>query len=215
MTTAARPMTAEEFLAVSTEGDRMHLVGGVTVVNEATLRHQLLQSELLFEIGRWCREEADRGVVVGPVDVVVGEHDVYGPDLVYLRDPVADPDARLDRLPDLCVEIRSPGTWRFDVGRKKAMYEAAGLPELWLVDDAAESVSSSGAPPRRRRSSTSRSRSPATTRSPRRCCRASRSRCAGCSPPPAGSPRQPPAPRQPARAGSGGKVRSAAIAPST
>ena len=140
MTTAARPMTAEEFLAVSTEGDRMHLVGGVTVVNEATLRHQLLQSELLFEIGRWCREEADRGVVVGPVDVVVGEHDVYGPDLVYLRDPVADPDARLDRLPDLCVEIRSPGTWRFDVGRKKAMYEAAGLPELWLVDDAAESV---------------------------------------------------------------------------
>ncbi len=43
-------------------------------------------------------------------------------------------------MPDLCVEIRSPGTWRYDVGAKKAGYERAGLRELWLVDDRAECV---------------------------------------------------------------------------
>ncbi len=38
------------------------------------------------------------------------------------------------------MEVRSPGTWRYDVGRKKAVYESGGLPELWLVDDLAETV---------------------------------------------------------------------------
>jgi len=47
---------------------------------------------------------------------------------------------RLTRLPDLCVEIRSPRTWRYDVGAKKSAYEAAGLSELWLVDDIAATV---------------------------------------------------------------------------
>ncbi|MGI8730138.1 MAG: Uma2 family endonuclease [Solirubrobacteraceae bacterium] len=32
------------------------------------------------------------------------------------------------------VEIRSPSTWRYDVGTKKSVYEREGLPELWLVD---------------------------------------------------------------------------------
>jgi Uma2 family endonuclease len=42
--------------------------------------------------------------------------------------------------PDLAVEVRSPGTWVVDVGRKRALYEAAGLAELWLVDPPARSV---------------------------------------------------------------------------
>ena len=40
----------------------------------------------------------------------------------------------------ICVEIRSPGTWRYDIGAKKSAYERAGLPELWLVDDVARCV---------------------------------------------------------------------------
>jgi len=35
---------------------------------------------------------------------------------------------------NLPVEIRSPTTWRYDVGRKKSAYEREGLSELWLVD---------------------------------------------------------------------------------
>jgi Uma2 family endonuclease len=36
--------------------------------------------------------------------------------------------------------VRSPSTWRYDVGVKKSTYERGGLPELWLVDTAAEAV---------------------------------------------------------------------------
>ncbi len=31
-------------------------------------------------------------------------------------------------------KIRSPSTWRYDIGAKKTGYERVGLPELWLID---------------------------------------------------------------------------------
>src|ERR671914_193589 len=68
--------------------------------------------------------------------------------------PGAEPD--LDArppspLPHLAIEVRSPTTWRYDVGAKKAAYEREGLRELWLVDTAASEVlvfrrSEAGAP---------------------------------------------------------------------
>jgi Uma2 family endonuclease len=66
----------------------------------------------------------------------------YAPDLLWLSTEhlPADLDAYPERIPDLCVEIRSQSTWRYDIGAKQRVFEAAGLPELWLVDDAAESV---------------------------------------------------------------------------
>ena len=36
--------------------------------------------------------------------------------------------------------MRSPSTWRFDIGRKKDNYERHGVGELWLVDTAADVV---------------------------------------------------------------------------
>jgi hypothetical protein len=75
-------------------------------------------------------------------DVRIDEHNVYAPDLLWLSTEhlPADLDAYPERIPDLCVEIRSHSTWRYDIGAKQRVYEATGLPELWLVDDAAESV---------------------------------------------------------------------------
>lgn len=38
------------------------------------------------------------------------------------------------------VEVRSPTTWRYDVGAKRDVYERVGAAELWLVDTEAASV---------------------------------------------------------------------------
>jgi len=80
--------------------------------------------------------------VSGSIDVLVDKRNVFPPDLVWYaegRVPATD-GPRPYALPDLAAEVRSPSTWRFDVGRKKGLYEAEGLPELWLVDTAAETV---------------------------------------------------------------------------
>ncbi len=43
-------------------------------------------------------------------------------------------------IPQLAIEVRSPSTWRYDIGAKKAAYEREGLRELWLVDTDAKVV---------------------------------------------------------------------------
>jgi Uma2 family endonuclease len=142
MGATATRMTAAQYDAVTEEGDRSQLVDGEIVVNEPRAIHALLQMRLAVALGAWVDAAEGRGLALMPTDVRMDEHNVYGPDLLWFsaeRAP-ADLDAYPDRVPDLCVEIRSASTWRYDVGAKKRVYEAGGLAELWLVDDAAETV---------------------------------------------------------------------------
>jgi Uma2 family endonuclease len=141
MATAQR-MTAEQYYDVTVEGDRKQLVDGRIVVNEPKAVHMLLQLRLAFALHGWVRGGEGRGLALLPTDVRMDEFNVYGPDLLWFRQEriPADLDGYPEHVPDLCVEIRSPSTWSHDVGAKKRVYEAGGLAELWLVDDAAETV---------------------------------------------------------------------------
>ena len=53
---------------------------------------------------------------------------------------VCDPDKVRDDgvygAPDLVVEVISPGTAKYDRGRKKDMYEKYGVREYWIVNPA-------------------------------------------------------------------------------
>jgi Uma2 family endonuclease len=141
MATTTR-MTADEYYAISVEGDRKQLVDGQIVVNQPKTIHGLLQARLGGELYAWAKAGEGRGLVVMPTDVKMDEYNVYGPDLLWFREErkPADLNEYPEWVPDLCVEIRSPSTWRYDVGAKKRVYEEGGLAELWLVDDAADTV---------------------------------------------------------------------------
>ncbi len=138
-------MTAEEYLArpLPWRGrPRTELVEGEVVVNEARPLHSYVQRDLVFALETWTRSGPDRGTVMLPVDVQLDERNVFGPDLMWYaegRAPARDAEPP-SPVPDLAVEVRSPSTWRYDIGAKKAAYERHGLPELWLVDSAAEMV---------------------------------------------------------------------------
>jgi Uma2 family endonuclease len=140
---AVQRMTAEEYLAhYDPTRRREELVAGVLIMHEPRLPHEFARSEIEFALQRWSRADGGRGRVTAAIDVKVGEHDVYAPDILWYcaaREPKND-DPWPYPVPDLAVEVRSPSTWRFDVGAKKSGYERAGLPELWLVDTAADEV---------------------------------------------------------------------------
>ena len=129
-------MTADEYLALESEWPRTWLVDGEIVVNQPTLKHQVLHGRLFRALDGWIRGASGRGLVVSPLDVQLDDRNVYAPDLLWYRAKRAP--AITDKppypVPDLAIEIRSPSTWRYDIGTKKRVYEAHGLPELWLVD---------------------------------------------------------------------------------
>ena len=133
-------ITADEYLALDLEDQHTQLVDGVIVATEARLPHALLSMRLIRTLDDWIRAEDGRGLMTVPIDVGVDRYNVYAPDLLWYRAARAP---ALDApwpypLPDLAVEIRSPSTWRYDIGAKKSGYEREGLPELWLVDGDAE-----------------------------------------------------------------------------
>lgn len=141
MATTTR-MTADEYYEISVEGDRTQLVEGAVIVNEPKPIHGLLQVRLASALHVWIEASEKRGIAIMPTSITLDEHNVYGPDLLWFSEERRPRDMRAypEVLPNLCVEIRSPGTWRYDIEDKRRVYELRGLPELWLVDDRAELV---------------------------------------------------------------------------
>lgn len=137
-------MRVDEYYAITVEGDRKHLVDGVIVVNdEPRFDHSLVQGRIFGALFVWSSERKGRGVALFPTNVVLDEYNAYGPDVIWIAEehrPSKLEGHHLARVPDLCVEVRSPSTWRYDTGLKKAAYERGGLPELWLVDHVEEHV---------------------------------------------------------------------------
>ena len=141
---AQQHMTADEFLAQPLgEGPRwQELVEGEVVVNEPTARHNLAQGNLFAALHTWTRIRAGRGQVFIPLDVRLDDLNVFAPDISWYSasNPVESDAQPPYPRPDLAIEVRSPSTWRYDVGAKKGAYERHGLPELWLVDTPAQGV---------------------------------------------------------------------------
>jgi Uma2 family endonuclease len=141
----AEPMTAQEFLARPHDPAERgwELIRGELVdMHDPRLPHELACAEISHALEVWRRAQPGRGLAIRSIDVLIGQRDVYGPDVLWYREgraPRRDDD-RPYPVPDLAVEVRSPSTWRYDIGAKKSGYERAGLPELWLVDIAADEV---------------------------------------------------------------------------
>lgn len=138
----AQRMTAQQFLAQPFDGVRSELVEGEVIVPEPTLTHQRVLRGILRVLDGWTLAGSGRGEVTLPIDVLIDEHNVFGPDLLWYaagRSP-SRPDERPYPVPDIAVEVRSPSTWRYDIGAKKSGYERNGLPELWLVDTMADEI---------------------------------------------------------------------------
>jgi Uma2 family endonuclease len=135
-------MTVEEFFAAEIEADWAQLIDGQIVVSHPRPLHGVVQVRLAAALESWVSASAGRGLAVLTTDVVMDEYNAYGPDVLWIAEKHRpnNLEERLSRVPDLCVEVRSPSAWRYDVGTKKRVYERGGLPELWLVDDAANCV---------------------------------------------------------------------------
>lgn len=100
----------------------------------ASFVHQLLVTELNHALHTTCRSNGI--VVVAPMDVHFDEQNTVQPDVVFILNENLHivKKQRIEGTPDLLVEILSPGTGKHDRIRKKALYEAFGVNEYWIVD---------------------------------------------------------------------------------
>lgn len=83
----------------------------------------------VFLTGRRCEYLPD-----GEGLFLAEDEDEYIPDGMVVCDPEKVREDGVYGAPDLVLEVLSPGTARYDRGRKWNVYEKCGVREYWIVD---------------------------------------------------------------------------------
>jgi Uma2 family endonuclease len=98
--------------------------------------HQQILGSLYLILSRHLQEKPVGLVLLAPLDVFLGDVNVYQPDLIYVSNERRSfvTDRGIEGPPDLVVEILSPATARYDRGFKRKVYARTGVQELWLID---------------------------------------------------------------------------------
>jgi Uma2 family endonuclease len=141
---AGTKLTYEDFLLFPDDGKRHELIDGEHYVTPSPNRdHQRIVGRLHLLIGSWLEDHPIGEAFLAPFDVVISNHDVVEPDLLYVSTRRADDiltRANLQGVPDLVIEVASPGTRKRDATLKRRLYEQSGAAEYWIVDPELEVI---------------------------------------------------------------------------
>lgn len=133
--------TAEEYLAIDSqrliEFDR----GVLEFLPMPTAGHQLILGFLYGLLSSWCARSNQASPLFAPIPVAVAPNRYREPDLLLPGHSPRSDDQGIDS-PRLVVEIVSSGSRsrQRDLVHKRADYAAAGIPEYWIVDPEAETI---------------------------------------------------------------------------
>ncbi len=136
------PYTVDELHQMPDDGNRYELLFGEIDMSPApSMKHQLVSAAVNDAIRAFVSPRGGT-VVYAPVDVYLAPHSVVQPDLLVI---LAGGRARIlpDGVhgpPDLIVEILSPATRGRDLVKKTILYATAGVPEYWVIDPDAQTV---------------------------------------------------------------------------
>lgn len=131
-------LTYRDYLRLPDDGLRYEILDGRVVVSPpAGTDHQAVLTALSYALFGAIQRRS-RGRVFTDLDCEITAHDIVRPDVlvVLAANKRRITKTRVLGTPDLVVEILSPRTASRDRTRKRRRYEAAGTPELWLVDRA-------------------------------------------------------------------------------
>jgi Uma2 family endonuclease len=131
-------LTYDDFVKFPDDGLRHELIDGEHYVTPSpNTKHQRVSINLTVLIGSWLERTAIGQLCHAPFDVVFSHYDVVEPDLLYLSNARAA-DALTPKhvrgVPELVIEIESPGTRKRDETIKRRLYERCGVSEYWVVD---------------------------------------------------------------------------------
>jgi Uma2 family endonuclease len=137
-------LTYDDYLLFPDDGKRHELIDGEHFVTPSpSTRHQRISGNLYFLIRNWLEEHPVGQLFYAPLDVIFSNFDVVEPDLLYMSNERAAQIAtgqHVQGVPELVIEIASPGTRKRDETIKRRLYERFGVTEYWVVDPDLDAV---------------------------------------------------------------------------
>ena len=143
MTPATTKMTYEQYCLLPDDGKQYEVIDGELFMTPAPKpRTQRIVLRLAEELSRFVRENSLGEVFVAPVDVILDQHTVLEPDVLFIsaaRLSIVKEEA-IEGAPDLVVEVLSPSTFYKDLRKKMTAYSQFGVQEYWIVDLETETI---------------------------------------------------------------------------
>ena len=116
--------------------NRYEIIGGMKIMSPSgTIEHQTAIGNLFFIFNSYLRKHKNGRVFFDSLDVHFEDKEIYMPDLKVVCDTsILRRNDTIYGAPELVVEVLSKSTMKFDVGRKKEIYEKYGVKEYWIVN---------------------------------------------------------------------------------
>ena len=135
---AKSPATIDDLREVPKDGRVYELVNGAIVVTPAGMRHSGVAARITFILGSFVFPRGLGGVYTEGVGIQLPSGNVRSPDGCFVRTeklPGGRSPVDYGKLvPDLMVEVLSPGDGARDMAKKVDEYLGAGCPLVWVVD---------------------------------------------------------------------------------
>jgi len=132
-----KKLTYNDYAGLPEEpGFRYEIINGVLLRDPSpSFHHQRVSRRLQRILEDYIRNVDPRGEIFNaPLDLVLTEHTVVQPDLLYLPGSRPAQNDPIDVVPELVVEVISPFTGRKDRVLKLNHYRAAGVLHYWIID---------------------------------------------------------------------------------
>ena len=137
-------LTYDDFVLFPDDGKRHELIDGEHYVTPSpNSRHQRISGRLSILIANWLETHPVGEVFYAPYDVVFSNVDIVEPDLLYLSNERAATvltPLHARGVPELVIEIGSPGTRKRDETIKHRLYERTGVSEYWVIDPKVDGI---------------------------------------------------------------------------
>ncbi len=135
--------TYQTYATLPEDGRRYEIINGVLYMTPSPDEWHQTTVGLVFRYLATQIEDSGLGrVYIAPFDIELVPDVVVQPDVCVIlnahRERVTF--TRIIGVPDLVVEVVSPGTVSYDRREKQDAYAHAGVTEYWLVDSAARTI---------------------------------------------------------------------------
>ncbi len=131
------PRTIMEVYKMLPQGTLAELIDGIIYMSPSPVtNHQRIVRKLLNKMSDFVEGNNLGEIFVSPFDVYLDEHaNAVQPDIVFVsKENESIIKDHIHGVPDLLIELLSPGNKSHDTVRKKNLYEKFGVKEFWIID---------------------------------------------------------------------------------
>ena len=136
-------LTYQDYCALPDDGRRYEILDGDLYMSPSPESlHQSIVLNLAANLRSHVKAHGLGKVFVAPLDVLLSEHNIVEPDLIYVsrarRSIITQKN--IQGAPDLLVEVLSPSNSERDLRDKRNIYARCGVRFYWLIDPQARSI---------------------------------------------------------------------------